>query len=459
MNIEKLVLSNLAFNEEYSRKTLPFIRQDYFQEPADKVVYNLINSYVLKYNTFPTKEALAIDLGNEQGINEEIFKRAKEVINTLITDNQNDVKWLVDRTEQFCKDRALYNAIFQSIQIIDDKSGKLGTGVIPELLSQALAVSFDTSIGHDYFENADQRFEYYNRKEFKTPFSLDVFNKITKGGVSPGTLNIVLAGVHVGKTLTLCQFAAAHLAIGKNVLYITLEISEEEISKRIDANLLDLSMDELDIIPKSTFDARIEKLKRKTVGKLIVKQYPAASANATHFKHLLNELRLKKNFRPDVVYIDYINLCTSSRMKYGSNINSYTLIKSIAEELRGLAVEEHLPIFTATQVTRTGFTSSDVGMEDTAESFGLPATADFMFALTTSEELQGLAQLMVKQLKNRYDNLGKLPRFVVGVDYYKMRLYDIEESGQIQPDTPLMDKTAFGEADKERRKKMFAELF
>ena len=457
MNIEKLILSNLTFNEEYSRQTLPFIKSEYFQEISDKIIYKLIENYIQKYNAFPSREALVIDLSNESGINEEVYKRAKETITTLIQDKNNDIKWLVDRTEKFCQERALYNAIFESIQIIDDKSGKVGKGIIPQLLSEALAVSFDTAIGHDYFENADARFEYYNQKEFKVPFSLESFNNITKGGVSPETLNIVLAGVHVGKTLTLCQFAASHLLQGKNVLYITLEISEKEISKRIDANLLDLSMDELDMIPKSTFDARIQKLKRRTTGKLIVKQYPTSSANASHFKHLFNELRLKKNFKPDVVYIDYINLCTSSRVKYGSNINSYTYIKNIAEELRGLAVECHVPILTATQVTRSGYTSSDVGMEDTAESFGLPATADFMFALTTSEDLQTLGQLMVKQLKNRYDHIGKRPRFVVGVDYYKMRLYDIEDTAQVS-DTPVMDKTTFGEKDQERRRKLFEEL-
>jgi len=453
MAIENTIFSNLIFNEEYARKVIPFLKGEYFSDPKDRVTFNLIDEYVAKYNALPSKEAMAIDLSNKTGLNEHTFKSVVEAIEGL-TKEDTQTDWLVDQTEKFCQEKAVYNAIMESIQILDDKTGVKSKGSIPQVLSDALGVSFDTHIGHDFIENAEDRFEFYHKKENRLPFDLDYFNKITNGGLPNKTLNIILAGTGVGKSLTMCHMAAANLLTGKNVLYITLEMADKEIAKRIDANLLDIPIQELEIIPKDLYDKKMAKIKGKTTGKLIVKEYPTACAGSANFRHLINELKLKKKFMPDVIYIDYLNICMSSRIKHGANVNSYTLVKAIAEELRGLAVEFDVPLISATQTTRSGYSNSDLGLEDTSESFGLPATADFMFGISTSEELEALGQIMVKQLKNRYNDAGNHRRFVVGIDRTKMRLYDVEQSAQddIIDDKPIMDKTNFGEQDYERNK-------
>jgi replicative DNA helicase len=447
--LEQVIINNLIYNEGYGRKVIPFLKDDYFPDYSYKTVFGLIDDYVKKYNTFPTVEALAIDLTNEDS-----FKRCKEILSEIKQEEKTDLQWLVDQTEKFCQEKAVYNAIMSSIQILDDKSGKTSKGAIPQILSDALAISFDTHIGHDFIEDAESRFEFYHTKEVRIPFDLSYLNKITQGGLPRKTLNIALAGTGVGKSLFMCHCAAANLTAGLNVLYITLEMAEERIAERIDANLLDIPVDELKIIPYDSYERKIDRLKRKTNGKLVIKEYPTASAGSANFRHLLNELKIKKNFVPDIIYIDYLNICASSRIRYGANVNSYTLIKSIAEELRGLAVEFNVPIVSATQTTRTGYSSSDVGLEDTSESFGLPATADFMFALISTEELAELGQLMVKQLKNRYNDPNIDRRFIVGVDRSKMRLFDVEQSAQEDLlDGPVMDNTKFGNEDFERSKK------
>jgi replicative DNA helicase len=443
--IETAILANLRHNEEYTRKVLPFIKSEYFDNPSEKTIYEEIAKYVDKYNGLPTKEALAIAVGEKTNLNEEQFKEIMTVIDGLEVEPNTDIDWLVDKTEKFCQDKAIYNAVRESILVLDGKHKELDKGSIPELLSKALGVSFDSSIGHDFIENGDERYEFYHTKEDKIPFDLELFNKITKGGLSRKSLSVALAGTGVGKTLFMTHCAAANLMSGLNVLYITMEMAEERIAERIDANLLDLTVDELREIPKDVYVKRLDRVKSKTNGKLIIKEYPTASAGSAHFRHLINELRLKKNFKPDIVYIDYLNICTSSRMKYGANVNSYTLIKAIAEELRGLAVEFDLPIVSATQTTRSGYSNSDLGLEDTSESFGLPATADFMFGLISSEELEGLGQLMVKQLKNRWGDTNHYKRFVIGIDRPKMRLFDAEEGAQdLMDDTPTMDKGDVG---------------
>jgi replicative DNA helicase len=452
--LEQVIINNLIYNEGYGRKVIPFLKLDYFSDYTYKTVYALIDDYVKKYNTFPTVEALAIDLSNKEGLNEETFKRCKEVLSEIKQEEKTDLQWLVDQTEKFCQEKAVYNAIMSSIQILDDKTGKTSKGAIPQILSDALAVSFDTHIGHDFIEDAESRFEFYHTKEVRIPFDLSYLNKITQGGLPKKTLNIALAGTGVGKSLFMCHCAAANLTAGLNVLYITLEMAEERIAERIDANLLDIPVDELKIIPYDSYERKMDRLKRKTNGKLVIKEYPTASAGSANFRHLLNELKIKKNFVPDIIYIDYLNICASSRIRHGANVNSYTLIKAIAEELRGLAVEFNVPIVSATQTTRTGYSSSDVGLEDTSESFGLPATADFMFALISTEELAELGQIMVKQLKNRYNDPNIDRRFIVGVDRSKMRLFDVEQSAQEDLlDGPVMDNTKFGEEDYERSKK------
>ncbi|CAB4143730.1 41 helicase [uncultured Caudovirales phage] len=454
MNLERAIFNNLLNNETYARKTIPFLKPDYFHNRNDKVVFELINSYVMEYNAFPTKEALLVDLNNRDNISEDQFKECKELVEEIPdqSDQLSNVDWLVDQTEKFCQDKAIYNAIMQSIQIMDDKTGKMAKGSIPQLLSDALAVSFDTSIGHDFIEDADSRFEFYHRKEERLPFDIDFLNKITRGGLPRKTLNILLAGTGVGKTLAMCHFAASYMAAGKNVLYITMEMAEEKIAERIDANLLNVPLDELGVLPKESYDKKMTRLKEKTIGRLIVKEYPTSTAGAANFRHLLNELKIKKNFVPDVIFIDYLNICMSSRLKQGANVNSYTYIKAIAEELRGLAVEFNVPIISATQTTRSGYDSSDVGLTDTSESFGLPATADFMVALIATDELKALNQIMVKQLKNRYSDPEMYKRFVVGVDRPRMRLYDAEQSAQddIVDDSPVYDNTPSGKFDKEK---------
>jgi replicative DNA helicase len=454
MAIETTILSNLVYNEEYGRKVIPFLKEEYFTSQSDKTIYRIIKEYVDKYNAFPSKEALAIDLSNKDGIGEESFKQSKELIGGFTFDKETKIDWLLDQTEKFCQDKAIYNAIMASIGILDDSSGKTSKGAIPQILSDALAVSFDTHIGHDFLEDADTRYEFYHTKETRIPFDLDYFNKITQGGLPRKTLNIALAGTGVGKSLFMCHCAAGNLSKGLNVLYITLEMAEERIAERIDANLLDTSLDDLKLLPKDVYDKKISRIKSKTNGKLVIKEYPTACAGSANFRHLLNELKLKKNFEPAIIYIDYLNICMSSRIKHGANVNSYTLVKAIAEELRGLAVEFNVPVFSATQTTRSGYSNSDVGLEDTSESFGLPATADFMFALVKqSEELADLNQIVVKQLKNRYGDPNINSRFIVGVDRSKMRLYDVENSAQEDLlDGPVMDNTKFGNEDMERNK-------
>ena len=416
-------------NEEYIRKVIPFIKSEYFEDTNQKIVFEEILSFVQEYNQPATKEVLCIEIEKRNDINEQEFKKIVQVISCL-EDVATELNWLVDTTEKWCRDRAIYLALMESIHITDGKDAKKNRDSIPTILSEALAVSFDTHIGHDYLLDYEQRYESYHRKEEKIEFDLEYFNKITKGGLPNKTLNIALAGTGVGKSLFMCHVAASVLLQGKNVLYITLEMAEERIAERIDANLLNVPIQDIGDLPKKMFENKITSLAKKTQGSLIIKEYPTASAHSGHFKSLLNELALKKSFKPDIIFIDYLNICASSRFKGGSNINSYTLVKSIAEELRGLAVEFNVPIMSATQTTRSGFGSSDPGLVDTSESFGLPATADLMFALISTEELEGLGQILIKQLKNRYNDPTIYKRFVVGIDRAKMRLYDVEQSAQ-----------------------------
>jgi archaellum biogenesis ATPase FlaH len=458
--IEGTILSGLIGNEDYARKVLPFLKNEYFDSQGEQIVYKEIASYVDAYNGLPTKEAIRIAISEKETLNEEQYKQTIDVVDSLNYDAKTDVDWLVDKTEKFCQDKALFNAVRESILVLDGKHKELDKGAIPELLSKALGVSFDGSIGHDFMDNADERYQFYHTKEDKIPFDLELFNKITKGGLSRKSLSVALAGTGVGKTLFMTHCAAANMMQGLNVLYITMEMAEERIAERIDANLLDLTIDQLREIPKQTYDKKMDRVRKKSTGKLIVKEYPTASAGSAHFRHLLNELRLKKNFTPDVIYIDYLNICTSSRMRHGANVNSYTMIKAIAEELRGLAVEFNVPIMSATQTTRSGYGNSDLGLEDTSESFGLPATADFMFGLISTEELESLGQLMVKQLKNRWGDVSTLKRFVVGIDRSKMRLYDAEESAQDLMDDsgPVADRGAVGQRVSQERKDDFGNV-
>ena len=450
--IEKQILAALIYNENYLRQALPFLKDEYFSKREDRSVFNLISSYIREYNTRPSTTALTID-ASTLSLGQEELDRVVETIQSLKEDH-NDQEWLVDQTEKFCQDRAIYNAIMSSIQILDGRDTKHGKGNIPQILIDALAVSFDTHIGHDFLEDYSDRYDFYHKKEDRLPFDLEYFNRITKGGLPKKTLNVALAGTGVGKSLFMCHCAASNFLQGRNVLYVTLEMSEEKIAERIDANLLNVQVDELTVLPKEAYEKKIQRVKDKTPGKLIIKEYPTASAGANHIRHLINELRIKRSFVPDIIYVDYLNICVSSRLKYGANVNSYTYVKSIAEEMRGLAVECNLPIVTATQTTRSGFNSTDIGLEDTSESFGLPATADFMFALISSEELEDLGQIMIKQLKNRYNDPSMHRRFVVGVDRPKMKLYDVEQQAQvdIMDDKPSFDKTPSG-------KKMNKDIF
>jgi archaellum biogenesis ATPase FlaH len=426
--IESTILTNLFYNENYTRKTLPFIKPHYFSQKDERELYVEVEKFVLKYKNLPTKEAILIELNNRKDLNEEEYKGIKDLVNS-ISYEETDLQWLLDTTEKFCKDRAVHNAVLDGIKILDNKDKKRTPEAIPSILADALAVSFDNHIGHDYIEDAKARFDWYHTKEKRYPFDLSFFNRITKGGVPSKTLNIALAGTGVGKSLFMCHCASSFLTQGQNVLYITLEMAEERIAERIDANLFDVTIDDLHAMPKELYDNKLNKLEGKTKGKLIIKEYPTASAHSGHFRSLLNELALKKSFRPQVIFIDYLNICSSSRFK-GGNISSYFYIKAIAEELRGLAVEFDVPIFSATQTTRTGYVSTDIGLEDTSESFGLPATADFMFALMSNEELESLGQMKVKQLKNRYNDPAMNRSFILGIDRSKMRLYDVENTAQ-----------------------------
>ena len=443
-NIEQTILRNLLNDEKYMRKVLPFIKPDYFQG-VYRTLFKEAGKYVAKYNKLPTAETLIIEL-QETNMSDEQFQMAMDIVPQLYSGESIDENWLLNATEKWCQDRAIYNAVMESISIIDGKHDTLTKGALPDLLSKALGVGFDTAIGHDYIENVEERYEFYHTEEDRIPFDLEYFNKITKGGVPNKTLNIALAGTGVGKSLFMCHVAAAALVEGKNVLYITMEMAEERIAERIDANLLNVPIDQLDKMSKDMFTTKVSDIARKTQGKLIIKEYPTGSAHAGHFRALLNELKLKRQFEPDLIFIDYLNICASSRMKgMGGAINSYSYIKAIAEELRGLAVEFDIPIFSATQTTRSGYSNSDIGLEDTSESFGLPATADLMFAIISTEELERDGQLMVKQLKNRYNDPTHHKRFVVGVDRSKMRLYDVEESEQtLTDDTPVFDNTTTG---------------
>ena len=426
--IETTILNNLFYQEDYTRKVLPFLKEDYFGLRTEKILFREIYKFVEKYNNLPTKEAILIELSQRKDINEEEHNQLKDVIKS-ITKLDSDPKWLEDTTERFCKDKAVHNAVLQGIRILDNKDKEKTPEAIPSILADALAVSFDQHIGHDYIEDSDDRFKWYHTKEKKYQFDLDYMNRITKGGIPSKTLNIALAGTGVGKSLFMCHCAASFMSQGLNVLYITLEMAEERIAERIDANLLDVTIDDLHTMPKDMYESKIEKLRQKTAGKIVIKEYPTASAHSGHFRALFNELSLKKSFKPDVVFIDYLNICASSRFK-GGNIGSYFYIKAIAEELRGLAVEFNVPIFSATQTTRTGFTSTDIGLEDTAESFGLPATADFMFAIISNPELEQLGQLKIKQLKNRYNDPAINRSFIIGIDRPKMRLYDVGQEAQ-----------------------------
>ena len=441
-NIQQTILRNLLSNEDYLRKVIPFLKKEYF-EAEHKVLFNEIVSFVNKYNKLPTKESITVDMTSAGTLD-----TVSGLVDIVFTPEPVNEEWLLNSTEKWCQDRAIYLAIMESINVIDGKNQSLTKNAVPEILSDALAVSFDTNVGHDYIDNSDDRFDFYHRVEDRLPFDLENFNDITKGGIPNKTLNIALAGTGVGKSLFMCHVAASSLMQGKNVLYITLEMAEERIAERIDANLFNLPIDQLESLSKKMFDDKIAKIAKRNIGKLIVKEYPTGAAHASHFRALLNELKLKKQFEPDIIFIDYLNICSSSRMKgLGGAINSYSYVKAIAEELRGLAVEFNVPVFSATQTTRSGFSNTDVGLEDTSESFGLPATADFMFALISTEDLQRLGQMMVKQLKNRYNDPTYKKRFVVGVDRSRMRLYDVEESAQtLTDDTPVFDNTATGEA-------------
>lgn len=442
-SIEELVVNSLVFNQDYTRKVLPHLKAEYFESYNNKLLFEEVSSYLTQYDSLPTLEALKIELEGRRDLTESSYKDILVQLDNL-KEEPHEIKWLFDTTEKWCRDRAIYNALLESISIADGNHEKMGRDAIPSILSNALAVSFDNSVGHDYLDDADERYAFYHRVEEKIPFDIEMLNKITKGGLSKKTLNIGLAGTGVGKSLFMCHCASANLAAGYNVLYITMEMAEERIAERIDANLMNVPVQQLEKLPKPMFDSKIEKVSKKTQGRLIIKEYPTASAHVGHFKSLLQELAIKKSFVPDIIYIDYLNICSSSRYK-GAIVNSYTFVKAIAEELRGLAGEHNVPIVSATQTTRSGYGNSDVDLTDTSESFGLPATADFMFALISTEEMEELGQIMIKQLKNRYNDPTMNKRFVVGIDRAKMRLYDCNEqsnivdAGQSDNNTDLAD--------------------
>ena len=454
-SIETTILKNLIHNDEYSRKVIPFINKEYFEEFHQKIIFEEVCTFIVKYNSLPTKETLTIESEKRTDITDDVFGKIQDCVG-LLDDTPNDLQWLLDTTEKWCKDRAIYLALVESIAIADGNNDKKNQDAIPSILSDALAVSFDNQVGHDYLEDYEERYESYHREEDKIPFDLDYFNKITKGGLPNKTLNIALAGTGVGKSLFMCHLAASTLLQSKNVLYITLEMAEEKIAERIDANLLNVPIQDIVNLPQQIFEKKVTNLAKKTQGTLIIKEYPTASAHSGHFKSLLSELALKKSFKPDIIFIDYLNICASSRYKANGNVNSYSYIKAIAEELRGLAVEANLPIVSATQTTRSGYGNSDVDLTDTSESFGLPATADLMFALISTEELEELNQIMVKQLKNRYNDPTIFKRFIIGIDRSKMRLYDVEQKAQ----DDILDSGQEEEYNDEKAKpkKSFAEF-
>jgi replicative DNA helicase len=459
--LELTILSNLIHNEDYSRKVIPFIKLDYFDARAELIICQEIIDFIAEYNKCITQEILDLEIQNREDLTEQEFRDIREIIPKLINTNTN-TEWLVDATEKWCRDRAIYLALMSSIKIADGQDDKKGRDAIPGILSDALGVSFDNHVGHDYLEDYEQRYELYHKREDKIPFDLEFFDKITKGGVPNKTLNIALAGTGVGKSLFMCNFASSVLLQGKNVLYITLEMAEERIAERIDANLLDVNIRDITELPRPIFESKVNNIAKKTQGSLIIKEYPTAAAHAGHFKQLLNELALKKSFKPDIIFIDYLNICASSRYKGNASANSYSYIKAIAEDLRGLAVEYNLPIVSATQTTRAGFGSSDIDLTDTSESFGLPATADFMFALISTEELEAINQIMVKQLKNRYNDPTINKRFCLGIDRAKMRLYDVEQNkgGDLidsgQETEPMDEKSKFKELKSKLSKIQFA---
>ena len=452
--IETTILQNLIYNEDYARKVIPFIQPNYFEDRKETIIFEEIISFIVKYGSSITIEALNIEVENRTDLTDIEAKDIREITQSfkeLLVDHQ----WLLDTTEKWCRDRAIYLALMDSIHIADDNDEKKNRDAIPNILSDALSVSFDNNIGHDYLLNYEERYEFYHKKEEKIEFDLEYFNKITKGGLPNKTLNIALAGTGVGKSLFMCHFASSVLLQGRNVLYITMEMAEEKIAERIDANLLNTPIQNLTDLPKPMFDKKVTSIAKKTQGQLIIKEYPTAAAHSGHFKALLNELALKKSFKPDIIFVDYLNICASSRYRANTAVNSYSYIKAIAEELRGLAVEANVPILSATQTTRSGFASSDVDLTDTSESFGLPATADLMFALISTEELEGLNQIMVKQLKNRYNDPTIYKRFIVGIDRAKMRLYDCEQKAQ----EDVLDSGTKEEYTEEKvPKKTFAEF-
>lgn len=466
--IETLIINNLIHNEQYTRSVLPYIQREYFKDETDSYLVSSIKEYVEKYNNLPTTEALLIKASNET-ISQDLYDNIQNFLSNLSFDSRSnpDENWLLENTEKFCQEKAQYNAIIQCAKIIQGEDDKFDRGAVPKILSDALAITFDPNVGHDYIDDAEERYDFYHATEERIPCDLKYLNKITSGGIPKKTLNIFLAGTGVGKSLAMCHLASSYLSNGYNVLYITLELSEKRVAERIDANLMNVTLDNLKKLPKPMFYKKMEKLRSRIVGKLKIKEYPTATANTNHFRALLNELKMKMSFAPDVVFIDYLNLCTSSRLKGGSNVNSYTYVKAIAEELRGMAVENDIPIWSATQTTRSGFSSSDLGLEDTSESFGLPATADLMLGLSSSEELDKLGRIMVKQLKNRDHDINVYKRFLVGIDRSKMRLYDLEDSEQetiqdtgigkdsVKVDKPVFDSTPFGEGLKAEKKIKF----
>jgi len=459
MRIEQIVLTNLIYDEDFTRKVIPFLSENYFHQESEKKIFLKIKEHLDAYNSLPTQEILLAEIEKDSGINENLYNEITGYINSQLKYEKKDLQWLLDNTEEFVQEKAVYNAVMKSINIIDGNDKDNTKGNIPTILQDALGISFDDHIGHDYFENAEERFKFYTTEEEKIPFDIELLNKITKGGLPNKTLNVILAGTGVGKTLAMCHFATANLKAGKKVLYITLEMAEERIAERIDANYLDVDINELEHLSREEYLQDIdEKLKSNLEGRLVVKEYPTASVGSAHFRHLLNELKLKKDFIPDIIYIDYLNICMSSRLKYGANVNSYTYVKAIAEELRGLAVERNVPIVSATQLTRTGFTNSDPGLEDTSESFALPATVDFMIALISSEDTEQIEQIMIKQLKNRYNDPTRDKRFTVGLERRKMRLYNVEQRAQ---EDVVDDSTSssVGGKDNDDKKRDFSKLF